>query len=86
MGSPVVLGLKKAELLLDAVDALPDGQLERGGLLALRRNIFSPEGNPKTRQGTRGGRSCPRHIIRANNMILMSDGEIMQILLLLLHP
>ena len=69
-GSPVVLGLKKAELLLDAVDALPDGQLERGGLLALRRNIFSPKGNPKTRRGTRGGRCCPRHIIRANNMIL----------------
>ena len=41
-GSPVVLGLKKAELLLDAVDALPDGQLERGGLLALRRTFSAP--------------------------------------------
>ena len=40
--SPVVLGLQEAELLLDPVDALPDGQLERGGLLALGRKDSAP--------------------------------------------
>ena len=42
MHSPVVLGLQEAELLLDPVDALPDGELEGGGLLTLGRKHSAP--------------------------------------------
>ena len=38
----MVLGLQEAELLLDPVDALPDGELEGGGLLTLGRKHSAP--------------------------------------------